>query len=42
MIKKNIFLQNTTHLPIKLKVWCTGTLKYVGCTVEFAGLVAYD
>ena len=39
MIKNNIFLQKTTHLTINLRVWCTGTLKYVGCTVEFAVLI---
>ena len=36
MIKNNIFLQKATQLPLKLKVWCTGTLKYIGYTVEFA------
>ena len=35
MTKNKKFLQKTTHLTINLRVWCTGTLKYVGCTVEF-------
>ena len=36
MIKNKKNLQKTTHLTINLRVWCTSTLKYVGCTVEFA------
>ena len=35
MIKENIFLQKTTHLANNLKNECTGTLKYIGCTIEF-------
>ena len=36
MIKNDIFLKKITHLIINFKVWCTSTLIYVGCTVEFA------
>jgi len=36
MIKNNIFLQKTTHLTVNLNNECTDTLKYIGCTIEFA------
>jgi len=39
MIKNNIFFQKTTHLTINLNSERTGTLKYIGCTIEFGGVL---
>ena len=41
MIKNNIFLQKTTHLTVNLNNECTGTLKYIGCTIDFALKLSY-
>jgi len=36
VIKKYLSSKKTTHLVINLKNECNGTLKYIGCTIEFA------
>jgi len=36
VIKKIFIFKKTTNLVINLKNECTGTLKYIRCTIEFA------
>jgi len=41
VIKKIFIFKKTTNLVINLKNECTGTLKYIGCTIEFTNLYSY-
>jgi len=36
VIKKIFSFKKTTNLVINLKNECIGTLKYIGCIIEFA------